>query len=225
MTHLKIKETLDLMNTVQEQLLSLADDIHLSIDPRDKDSIKKGYEFLSGYSEQLTQFTESSNVLEEQIKNFFGINPETEDIVKIDSIRNVTERERIIKELDKTKAYSLDENFTFKRPYGFVLGNTAIKGLKTWKSLYVNLLSTLYESDKVKFKKLTSEPKFVSNRGNFYFHNDKSVFRVYEKVAGGFYAEVNLSANHIKNVIIDLLVYFKIEVKSLKIYLREDRDA
>jgi len=225
MTHSKIKEILDLMNTIQEQLLSLADDIHLSIDPRDKDSIKKGYEFLSDYSEQLSKFTESSNILEERIKNYFEVNPETEDIVKIDSIRNVTERERIIKELDKTKAYNLDENFTFKRPYGFVLGNTAVKGLKTWKSLYVNLLNTLYDIDKVKYKKLTSEEKFVSNRGNYYFHNDKNVFRVYEKVAGGFYAEVNLSANHIRNVIIDLLEYFKIGVKSLKIYLREDRDA
>ena len=40
-----------------------------------------------------------------------------------------------------------------------------------------------------------------------------------------FYVEINFSANQIRNNIKDLLEYFQIDQKSMKIYLREYRDA
>jgi len=223
MTKDKIKDILDTLNTLQEELLSLADDIHLSIDPRNKDSLKQGYEFLTSYNENIDDFSEISTKLEEQIKSHFGVSPETDEIVRSDA--NKTERDRIIKELDKTQAHYLGENFTYKRPYGFIIDDIAIKGLKTWKNLYLNLLSTLHQSNKIKYDNLPIEEKFETNRGNRYFSTDKTLMRVPVKVDGGFYTELNLSANHICNLIKLLLDYFNIQPNELKIYLREDRDA
>ncbi|MEX2141214.1 MAG: hypothetical protein WD894_18255 [Pirellulales bacterium] len=45
------------------------------------------------------------------------------------------------------------------------------------------------------------------------------------EIADGFYAESNLSANGIRDVIRDLLGAFDIPEENLRIYLREDRDA
>jgi hypothetical protein len=41
----------------------------------------------------------------------------------------------------------------------------------------------------------------------------------------GVYAEVNLSANHLRDQIKTLLDVFEIEPMALRIYLRQDRDA
>jgi hypothetical protein len=41
----------------------------------------------------------------------------------------------------------------------------------------------------------------------------------------GIYAEINLSANHLRDQIKALLDTFRIERQSLRIYLRQDRDA
>lgn len=223
MTKEKIKEILDTLNTLQEELLSLVDDIHLSIDPRDNESVKQGYEFLSSYNDNINEFLSITNKIEEQVKTHLGISPETEDIVRSD--KNKTERDRIIKELDKTQVYYLGENFTYKRPFGFVLGQTAVKGLKTWKNLYLNLLSSLQTLNKPKYANLPEEEKFVTNRGNRFFSTDKNSLRVPVKIDGGFYTEINLSANHICKLIELLLEYFNIQPNELKIYLREDRDA
>lgn len=71
---------------------------------------------------------EITTKITEQIKTHFSINPEEEELEKESGGQQ--RQERIIRELDKTAPHTLDENFTFKRPYGFVSGDTAFKGSK-----------------------------------------------------------------------------------------------
>lgn len=223
MTQDKIKAILDMLNTLQEDLLSLPDDMLLSIDPRDNESLESGTQFLKAFNESLNHFADSASRIEVKIKEYFGINPEEEDVEKETVDRQ--KRERIVKELDKTARHSLDENFTYKRPFGFILENAAYKGIKTWKNLYLHVLKILREKDPEKFSYLPKEERFISNHGNPLFSREKSKLRIEEEVAPEFYAEINLSANNIRDNIKALLDYFQIEPDNMQIFLREDRDA
>ena len=223
MTQNKIKEILDTLNNLQENLLSLQDDMLLSIDPRDNDSLEQGTHFIKAYNDCLSQFTESSAKIAQMIKAHFGINPEEDDVVKESSNRQ--QRERLIAELDKSEPHYLGENFTYKRPYGFVFGEAAYKGLKTWKTLYLLVLNMLQVIDSVKFVALPESERFISNRGKPLFSYNEHDLRLGEKLDSGFYVEINFSANSIAKYVKELLDHFGIDPRTMKIYLREDRDA
>jgi hypothetical protein len=223
MTQIKIKEILDMLNTLNEYFLSLPDDMLLGIDPRDNESLERGFQFIRQFNDSLSDFTSSSAKIEAQIKKYFSINPEEDDVEKESSKENINKR--IVKELDKTESHSLDENFTYKRPYGFVLADAAYKGIKTWKSLYMQALKELNAQNSELFLKLPEEERFISKRGNSLFSKDGSELRIPEELFSGFFVEINLSANHIRNNIKELLEHFEIKYKEFKIYLREDRDA
>ncbi len=223
MTQDKIKEILDILGTLKEYLLSLPDDMLLNIDPRDNNSLEQGFQFIKAFNNSLSLFCDGADKIETQIKNYFSINPEEEEIEHESSYDS--ENSRVIKELDKTEPHTLDEDFTYKRPYGFVLENSAYKGIKTWKSLYLQVLKELEKKDPKRFSKLPSEKRFVSKRGNPLFSENADQLRVAEKLPDGFFIEVNLSANHIRKNIKDLLAHYGIHPSEMKIYLREDRDA
>ena len=223
MTQNKIKEILDTLNNLQENLLSLPDDMLLSIDPRDNESLEQGTRFIKAYNDYLGQFTESSVRITQMIKEYFGINPEEDDVVKGTS--NKQQRERLIAELDKAEPHYLGENFTYKRPYGFMLGEAAYKGLKTWKTLYLLVLNMLQASDPKKFAALPETERFISNRGKPLVSSNEHDLRLGEKLDSGLYAEINLSANSIAKYIKELLEHFGLDPRTMKIYLREDRDA
>jgi len=219
----KLKEILDTLNNIQENLLSLPEDMLLNIDPRDNDSLEQGSRFISAFDDNLDQFMDITTKITEQIKTHFSINPEEEELEKESGGQQ--RQARIIRELDKTTPHNLDENFTFKRPYGFILGNTAVKGIKTWRNLFILTLDELHGKDPSLFAKLPEEKKFISNRGKPLFARDRESLREGMGLKSGLYVEVNLSANDISKNIKTLLEYFQLDPKTMKIYLREDRDA
>lgn len=220
----KLKEILDTLNNIQENLLSLPEDMLLNIDPRDNDSLEQGARFIRSFNDNLDQFMEITTKIAEQIKTHFSINPEEEEIEK-ESMKNQQKQDRIIRELDKTAPHSLDESFTFKRPYGFILGDTAFKGIKTWRNLFILVLDELYEKDPTRFARLPEEEKFISNRGKPLFSRDKQDLREGKMLKPGLYVEVNLSANDLCKNIKSMLEHFQLGPGQMKIYLREDRDA
>lgn len=219
----KLKEILDTLNNLQENLLSLPEDMLLNIDPRDNDSLEQGTRFISAFNDHLDQFMEITTKITDQIKTHFAINPEEEELEKESGGQQ--RQERIIRELDKTAPHTLDENFTFKRPYGFVLADTAFKGIKTWRNLFILVLDELHEKDPARFVSLPQEEKFISNRGKPLFARDRQNLREGIQLKSGLYVEVNLSANDIRKNIKNLLEHFQHDPKTMKIYLREDRDA
>ena len=182
----------------------------------------EGAGFLKKYNTNLSHFSSSSQALAEQIKAHFGVNPEIADVEV--EITDQEKKNLIIKELDKTEPHSLDEIFTYKRPYGFVLQDSAYKGIKTWKNLYMLVLDYLYKKDKELFQSLPTEKKFISNRGNPLFSLNQKDLRVAD-TSNGLFVEVNLSANSLTKKLATLLVHFKIPQSQIRIYLREDRDA
>lgn len=223
MTHTKIKNILDNLNQLEEDLMALPDDIWLSINPRDNESVEKGTAFLKSFNDNLSGFSESAGKISKQIKAHFEINPEIEEI-EGEAVSEKS-RSRIIKELDKSEPHTIDENFTYKRPFGFVLEDQAFKGIKTWRSLFIQALKVLAEKEQSKFKKLPEVEDFVSSRGKPLFTTDSSKLRMPEKTEMSFYVEVNLSANDLLKRLKNVMEYLKVNPDNFRVYLREDRDS
>ena len=224
MNRKNIKLIVDTLDDILEKLLSLPDDMLLQIDPRDNESLRIGYEFISGYNNELNEFSQITAKIKDRLETHFDFRSETEEMES--SALSISARDRIIAELDKSEPHTLDENFTYKRPFGFVMGDAAYKGIKTWKMLYLTVLNELAQKYPDKFRQLPSEETFISSRGNSAFDHDIDKLRLGEKLEGfDFYAEVNLSANSLRDNLKTVFEYMGVSNSDITIYLREDRDA
>ena len=114
---------------------------------------------------------------------------------------------------------------TFRRPHGFVLDGQAATGITTWRRLYELFCQQLARRNPEIFRSLPSNQLFVSRRGHSEFNANRDELRSPMFVAEGIYAEINHSANALRDLMRDLLVQFAIPTDQLRIYLREDRDA
>ena len=215
----RIKNILENLEQVNEDLMALSDDIWLSIDHNDNDAIKEGIQFKAAYNNQLTEFNTLSSNISKLVQEFTGTSPEHEEAEQ----ENSKENERIIKELDKREKHYLTEDLTYKRPYGFSFKGKAYRNVHVWKKVYELLLKQL-EKNEPGFSRLTSDSRFISNRGNKSFSKSENDLRSPLKINNNFYAETNLSANHISNAILKLLDVFGYSEEDFIVYLREDRD-
>ncbi|MCD4754774.1 MAG: hypothetical protein K8R75_03105 [Deltaproteobacteria bacterium] len=86
----------------------------LNIDPRDNESLEQGTQFIKEFNDSLSQFSVGATKIEKQIKNYFSINPEDEE-VEHESADNNGQSGRVIRELDKSESHTLDENFTYQK--------------------------------------------------------------------------------------------------------------
>lgn len=215
----KIKQLVDDISTLQEQLLSMPDDLLLAIDPRDNESLKRGLEFIASFNDEFATFSKSASSIEKLLTSYFEVTTEEEDVVA-ETVQN----KQVVKSLDKSKPVALESDFTFKRPYGIIFNGMAYTDIKTWKTLYVKVLQELYQIDPGKFVQMADAPKFISKRGNPMFSRKLNKLRVAAELPAGVNAEINLSANGIRDNLITVIQHFGMKTKEIKVYLREDRN-
>jgi hypothetical protein len=216
------RQILEDLEAVRENLLSLSDDIWLSIDHNDSKALEEGVQFKRGYNEKMTAFDALASELSAMIQQFTGTKLDAGEQVGMDDRED---NERIIQQLNRDEPHSIDENFTFKRPYGFILDGQGTTGITTWRRLYEIFCQQLYRRATDRFRTLPDNEDFVSRRGNRAFSRNAHDLRYGAEIADGIYAEVNLSANNIRDNMRRLLATFEIPEHSLKLFLREDRDA
>jgi hypothetical protein len=222
-----IRNILQDLERVRENMLALSDDIWLSIDHNDPEALQAGVEFKQAYNERMIRFDKLASEISEQVQQYTAVRidePEQEEQVPI-SESDQQKNERIIRDLDREEAHAIGEDFTFKRPYGFVLCGQGFKEVITWRRIFEQVCRILKAHDADQFNGLPDNPDFKTRRGNVYFSTDPDKLRVASEVVPGLFAEVNLSANHLRNLIRDLLKTFQIPETDITIYLRQDRDA
>jgi len=76
-----------------------------------------------------------------------------------------------------------------------------------------------------RFAGLPEAEEFVSTQGNPRFSRDAESFRMALRLPNGLWAEGNLSANDLRDMMKRLLDHFEIPQAALRLYLRQDRDA
>lgn len=210
------------LEAVRENLLELSDDIWQSIDHNDAEALEAGVEFKRAYNAKVAAFDVVASELSQLIQQYTSVRLEaTEQTGTLDDSSN----ERIIAELDREIPHTLDEDFTFKRPFGFILDGQATTGLTTWQRLYELVCANLIARDEQRMRSLFNHPDFVSNRGNRTVEHDPAKLRKALRIADGLFIESNLSANSIRDVMRRLLHHYGIPLDQVRVYLRQDRDA
>jgi hypothetical protein len=218
----RTREILEDLEAVRENLLALSDDIWTAIDRQDLAAFDEGVRFMRSYVEKITEFDRLAADLSGLIQQYTQVSLEaSEETGEEDRERN----ERIIQELNREEPHSIDEDFTYKRPHGFILTGQATSGITTWQRLYELVCRQLYQRDSARFGSLVDNPEFISNRGNHSVTHDSDSLRKALEVGGGLFVECNLSANGIRDMIRRLLVAFEIDTSEFRLFLRQDRDA
>jgi hypothetical protein len=220
--HDRVRRILEDLEAVRENLLALSDDIWRSIEHNDPQALEEGVEFKRRYNEKMAGFDRLAGELSEIVQGFTSIRL---DETERGSSENHDENARIIRELDREQPHTLDEDFTFRRPHGFVLAGQAATGINTWRRLYELVCQQLARHNPERFRALPDNPAFVSNRGHREFNMSPAEVRSPMLVAEGIYAEINHSANALRDLMRELLPQFDIPLDQFRVYLREDRDA
>jgi hypothetical protein len=218
----RIRSILQQLDQTREDLLALSDDIWLSIDHNDSQALDEGVAFKKAYNAKVAAFDQLAGELSALVQQFTEVT-----LDEADASANQTPHgtERIIRDLDQREAHGLANDFTLKRPYGFQLGDEAQSGVNTWRRMYELICLHLERHDPKRFARLPDDPAFTTRRGNQSFSRDPAPLRSAMTLPAGVYAEVNLSANHLRDQIKSLLPAFGIDRDTLRIYLRQDRDA
>lgn len=215
----RTRRIIDLLNETSEQLKAYADDIWLNVDRSTPESIQQGADeqkaFLSGQS----QFSELTSYLEELIRDDMSEDARE----RMDDV-DEQQRARLIVELDRSQPHSLDEQFTYKRPYAIRFGETRVGQHNTWKATYRWLLQQLAEEDPVQFDALVDADFAMTAQGNRYVSREKKDVRSAITV-GDLFFESNFSANDIRDKMKEVLHAMGRSSDEVTIYLREDRDA
>lgn len=218
----RTRAILENLEEVRENLLALSDDIWRSIDHNDPAALDEGVEFKRAFNAKSSAFDAAATALSALVQQYTRVNL---DACESTGGGDRTANDRIIAELNREEPHTLDEDFTFKRPHGFILEGQAASGLTTWRRVYELICLHLYQRDRGRFLALTTNPDYISSRGNPSFATDASRLRLATEIAGGVSAEINLSANMIRDLLRRLLATFEVPTESLRIYLRQDRDA
>lgn len=218
----RTRQILEDLEAVRENLLALSDDIWESIDRQDLSAFDEGVQFMRTFIEKMTAFDNLASDLSATLQQFTNVRIEAQEESGGD---DRAQNERIIQELNREEPHSLDENLTWKRPHGFILDGQAATGIATWRRVFELVCQQLYRRDPERFASLIDDPDFISNRGHHSFTRSPDEQRRAELVADGIYAEINLSANGLRDVIRRMLKAYEMPIDSLKLFLREDRDA
>lgn len=218
----RTRRILEDLEAIRENLLALSDDIWLSINHNDPDSLEAGVEFKRAYNAKAADFDRVASELSVLVQQYTRVRlEEAEQTGGADHVANA----RIIAELNREEPHRLDEDFTYKRPHGFILDGLGTTGITTWQRLYELVLQRLYDRDVERFRGLSADPEFTTSRGNPTFTSDRTKLRKALEVRGGLFVESNLSANGIRDVLRRVLATFAIPTDQLLIFLRQDRDA
>lgn len=220
--HNRTRQLLEDLEAVRENLIALSDDIWLGIDHNDPEALEEGVQFKREYNEKISAFDALATELSAMIQQYTSVNLQAEEQTGLgDQERN----ERIIRELNREEPHTIDEDFTYKRPYGFILDGQGTTGITTWRRLFELICQQLLRRDRGRFHALPDHLDFISNRGHHNFSRDPGHLRKASQLEDGLYAESNLSANSFRDLIRRLLGTFEIPQKDLQLFLREDRDA
>lgn len=218
----RTRRILEDLEAVRENLLGLSDDIWQSIDHNDSEAMEEGVQFKRTYNEKLAGFDRLATDISALVQQYTSVRLQEEEETGLDDTGH---NERIIRELSREEPHSLDEDFRWKRPHGFILDGRAFTGIRTWRRLFELVCQQLLQRDRDRFHGLLEHADFISIRGNHGFSLEADHLRSAALIGEGIHAEVNLSANSIRDQLRKLLPVFEVPEEQLQIFLRQDRDA
>lgn len=211
-----LKESLDLLSgSIQGCLAQLGEQL---IDAHQRADYKRSIE-ISQQSEKIkkieNQIQQIVSQLDEDLDNYDNSDVELEKMER--KIPNYREYY-----IDQKVEYSLNDDFTHKRPVAFKL-NHKKELAKDWKEVLIKTLAILAQKDINILKNFTVQSEMQGKRVPYFSEDQHQKMRKPIKIEGtDIYVETNLSANSIRDLVIKVLNQYEIPMNQYKIYLKAD---
>lgn len=187
---------------------------------------KREYNKANEYIQMSQELAEVVDLLNNYNKKYTLIQDEkldvpTEDDVQ-DEIEEVSEKINYEKyRVDEEVAYNLYTDFTHKKPAAFSIDGKKYPARK-WQYVFVQTCELLVKKDPEIFNTFVMDG-MMQGRSRAYFSLVPEDIRKPKKIVGtNIYIETNLSANTIRNIIINMLEKYNISKTSYQIYLSKD---
>ena len=140
----RTRDILEDLEAVRENLLALSDDIWAGVDLQDLTAFDDGVRFMRSFIEKRTAFDQLAAELSVLIQQYTQVSLEaSEETGQEDREQN----ERIIRDLNREEPHTIDEDFTYRRPHGFILDGKATVGITTWQRLFELVCRQLHQRD------------------------------------------------------------------------------
>ena len=122
---------------------------------------------------------------------------------------------------DTQMPHTVYENFTYTKPIAVEIENVRIEA-NEWKYIFVKVCEFLYHKDNKLFTSFLYDDSMRGRTCKYFSDNPKELRRYILVKGSNIYVECNLSANHIRNIIIKLLEKYNISKQYCKFYIRRD---
>lgn len=211
-----MEESLDLLSgSIQGCLAQLGEQL---IDAHQRADYKRSIE-ISQQSEKIkkieNQIQQIVSQLDEDLDDCDNSNLELEKMER--KIPNYREYY-----IDQKVEYSLNDDFTHKRPDAFKL-NIEKELAKDCKEVLIKTLAILAQKDINILKNLTTQSEMQGKKVPYFSEDHYQKMRKPIKIEGtDIYVETNLSANSIRDLVIKVLNQYGILMNQYKIYLKAD---
>jgi len=220
-----IRNILRDLDNIRENLMTFSDDVWLSINHNDTTAMKTGMAFKEKLNAQLDAFTKLSIAITHLVQDYTKVQTEGEASTETEVGATAADNTRIIKDLNRNEPHNLTEDFTWKRPCGFILEGKGYQDVSTWTRFYELTLRQLAKKDPALYKTLPDNPATITRRDNRRYSINPADLRKPLALPNGIHAETNLSAKDLCESIRTLLDIYSIPQTSCTIFLRQDRDA
>ena len=218
----RTRQILEDLEAVRENLLALSDDIWLSIDHNDPKALEEGVQFKRTLQREdaglrpvgLRAFRHDPAVHQRPAGVGGTIGPGGPRAERAD-------RPRV--EPRRTPFYR--RGFHLQTPPRVHSRRPGNDGHDHLAAAFRVGVPTIASPQPRPIPALPDNADFVSSRGHRGFNRNAEELRSASEIGEGIFAEINLSANGLRDTLRRLLATFEIPATDLRLFLREDRDA
>lgn len=177
--------------------------------------------------QEKKDYNEVMNVVEIQknINEAMNSNQKLISQLRIENLKEADKESRLTLDddylLDSKVPYNLKEDFRFKRPYAFSMGEHYAK-VSTWKELLVATCNYLNKLNPEMFHSFASDQSMQWGK-TYNFSENKDLLRGPALIEGSnVYVETNKDSIAVRQLIIKMLERYNLDVLEFKVYLRAD---
>lgn len=195
---------------------------------------KRDYDKANEYISISKEMTEIIDLIKEYIQKYALNIEETKEIVIEDDetdedIENNGNKTQIYDEkidyekyrVNEEVAYNLYTDFTHKKPAAFSLDGKKYPA-RQWKLVFTRTCELLFEKNKSIFNSFTKDNEMQGKKRSYFSTVPGNILKPKKIIGTDIYVETNLSANNIRNIIIDMLDKYRIPKSTYQIYLSKD---
>lgn len=211
----ELKSDIGLLLSSLENTQSAVEGMLRKIDKSDYAKIGEYYSM----ADQLRDIKEKVNELEQSMT--FEDCVEQEDEEELQGISNENKLNYNDYKVDNTIPHGLFENFTHKRPSGFMLEGNKYSA-RDWKQILRITCEVLNQKDKKIFDSFVRDKNMQGNTRVYFAYTDDRMYNGRKVSGSDIYIETNHNANGICSIIGNMLEKYGIPITSIEIYLRSD---